>query len=145
VKEILGPGYAFYNDKASVLAQNPRIGPGMLEAVNYVPRSTEMLNLTICGLPDPWSTGCGAKKNVDGGYDYKFNVSPYKSSPGPYGAPGAPYGISGQPWYTGGYYVEVEVVPFGTGVNNNHFATVSSPHNPGVGYDIFDAWYSRSS
>jgi hypothetical protein len=142
VKEILGPGYAFYNDKASVVGAAPA---GYLEAVNYVPRSTEMLNLTICGLPDPWSTGCGAKKNVDGGYDYKFNVSPYKSSPGPYGAPGAPYGISGQPWYTGGYYVEVEVVPFGTGVNNNHFATVSSPHNPGVGYDIFDAWYSRSS
>jgi hypothetical protein len=104
LRTVLGPGYTFVNPN------------GFIETVNYVPRSTMMLNLTICGLPDPY--GCGPREFYGyQGFDRAFDVRPW--TPGKYGAPGAPYGINGQPWYTGGYYVQVEVVPFG-----NEFAAV---------------------
>jgi hypothetical protein len=120
---ILGPGYS------QMVAAHGGYG---IESTNYVPRSTEMLNITICGLPDPYQSGSGTFY-ADRGFDRVFDVAPWK--PGKYGAPGAPYGINGQPWYTGGYYVETEVVPFGRDVDNGHTYTA------GDGSEIYDGWY----
>jgi hypothetical protein len=121
---ILGPGYshAVYDTTSGF--------PG-IESMNYVPRSTEMLNITICGLPDPYVCGSGVYY-ANNGFDRVFDVAPW--TPGKYGAPGAPYGINGQPWYTGGYYVETEVVPFGRDVDNLHTYTAN-------GLEIYDGWY----
>jgi hypothetical protein len=130
LRHALGPGYTFRNDH------------GQYESVNYVPKGTMMLNLTICGIPDPYSIGSGYSSGCTLGIDRAFDTAPWK--PGKYGAPGAPYGISGDPWYTGGYYVEVEVVPFGRGdVDSRHYkyVTVPTPKGPSSVVAVFDNWY----
>jgi hypothetical protein len=124
LKSILGPGFSFVEGAHG-------------ESVNYVPRSTMMLNLSICGLPDPYATGCGGTSSYMG-YDRVFDVRPWV--PGKYGAPGAPYGINGDPWYTGGYYVEVEVVPFGREVDNKHFVYKTIPGSS-TAVLVYDGWY----
>jgi len=128
LRNILGPGYSFSYDNVHG------------ESVNYVPRSTMMLNLTICGLPDPYATGV-AGSSAYMGYDRAFDVRPWQ--PGKYGAPGAPYGINGDPWYTGGYYVETEVVPFGRDdVDNNNLVYVTSPSaRTKTPIGVYNNWY----
>jgi hypothetical protein len=129
LKNILGPGYSFMYDTFNHRG----------ESVNYVPRSTMMLNLSICGLPDPYATGSGAQWNGRFGYNRAFDVSPWV--PGKYGAPGAPYGINGDPWYMGGYYVETEVVPIGREVDNKHWRTGVTVPGATTGIAIYDGWY----
>jgi hypothetical protein len=129
LKNILGPGYSFMYDTVNHRG----------ESVNYVPRSTMMLNLSICGLPDPYATGSGAQWNGRFGYNRAFDVSPWV--PGKYGAPGAPYGINGDPWYMGGYYVETEVVPIGREVDNKHWRTGVTVPGATTGIAIYDGWY----
>jgi hypothetical protein len=95
----LGPGY-----RSSLVAGQE------MEITNYVPRSVEMLNVTICGIPDPYR--CGSDGS-DGG---RYGINRIKQPGVPYtwdGPAWAPYGISGAPLYTGGYWVQVDVVPFG--------------------------------
>jgi hypothetical protein len=129
LRNILGPGYSFEYDSGSHKG----------ESVNYVPRGTTMLNLTICGLPDPYGVGIGAQWNGQFGYDRAFDVNPWV--PGKYGAPGAPYGINGDPWYMGGYYVESEVVPIGREVDNKHWRTGVTVPGATTGIAIYDGWY----
>jgi hypothetical protein len=107
-----------------------------LETVNYVPRGTEQLSITISGLPDPYASGSGSLY-AQNGFDRAFDASPWK--PGGYGAPGAPYGIYGAPWQSGDYYVEVEVVPFGREVGNRHVKITGS------GTAVYDGWYPTLS
>jgi hypothetical protein len=128
LKNILGPGYGFSYDGTHG------------ESVNYVPRSTMMLNLTICGIPDPVQMGSGASYN-DYQFDRAFDTRMY--APGKYGAPGAPYGISGDPWYTGGYYVETEIVPVGRDdVDNNNLVFVTSPKGADhIPFGEYQNWY----
>ncbi len=120
---ILGPGYSF--------AGSGSLGTQVLETVNYVPHGTDQLRITISGLPDPYATGSGALY-AGYGFDRAFDVGPW--GPGKFGAPGAPYGINGNPWYTGGFYVEVEVVPFGRDVENRHTRLGGSGA-------LYDGWY----
>ncbi len=54
---------------------------------------------------------------------------------------GSPYGINGDPGYTGGYYVEVEVVPFGRDVDNRHMRTGVTVPGTTTGISIYDGWY----
>jgi hypothetical protein len=131
LRTILGPGFSFINGAYG-------------ESVNYVPRSTMMLNLTICGLPDPYACGSGTNYAYLG-FDRVFDVRPWV--PGKYGAPGAPYGINGDPWYTGGFYVEVEVVPVGREIDNHDLVYRTLPWNnggtvqPSSPVAVYDNWY----
>jgi hypothetical protein len=118
---VLGPGYTFLSDpsfggKGRSVSFNP-----FYETVNYVPRSTMMLNLTICGIPDPYRAGY-----TTGTYDALYGMdrilAPNVARPWN-DIPYAPYGINGRPLYTGGYYVEVDVVPFGN-ENNKWYPPV---------------------
>jgi hypothetical protein len=127
VRNVLGPGYTFVGDT------------GVLETVNYVPRSTMMLNVTICGIPDPYASGYGAFWGSTSGVDRVFRHEPW--APGKYGAPGAPYGISGDPFYMGGYTIETEVVPFGRDVDNRHSKVVTIGTRLQVPYKVYDGWY----
>jgi hypothetical protein len=133
VRNVLGPGYTFETTSS---------GRTIHEVVNYVPRSTFMLNVTICGIPDPYASGFGAFWGSIYGVDRAFRHEPWV--PGKYGAPGAPYGISGDPFYMGGYTVEVDVVPFGRDVDNRHFKSVF-PFGVNANYQIYDGWYPTIS
>ncbi|MFH0849070.1 MAG: carboxypeptidase-like regulatory domain-containing protein [archaeon] len=127
VGAVYGPGFSLQGTSSN--------GGAVLESVNYVPRSTSMLNITICGLPDPYTTGSGRNTGAlyqMRAYDRIFDVSPW--TPGEFGAPGAPYGIPARPLYNGGYFVEAEVVPFGRDIDNRHATSAS-------GISIYDGWY----
>ena len=128
LRNVLGPGHS--------LRATSSLGAQVLETVNYVPRGTEQLGITISGLPDPYASGSGSLY-AQNGFDRAFDASPWK--PGGYGAPGAPYGIYGAPWQSGDYYVEVEVVPFGRDVGNRHVKITGS------GTAVYDGWYPTLS
>jgi hypothetical protein len=118
---VLGPGYTFLSESPSYGGKPYRVINPFYETVNYVPRSTLMLNLTVCGIPDPYKAGYGGQYGARYGEDRI--LAPRTPKPWndiPYG----PYGINGSPLYTGGYYVEVDVVPFGN-ENNQWFPPVA--------------------